>query len=291
MARAPSSPPSVPTPAASMSAPSSSSLRPSARPQVQSSVSATVPSSPHIISKGHSLHVSSSASDASHHVRARGPGALGHVKIEGGSSGERIFPLRSVLHFHAARSADGSHRGSSAIRSASSGAGTDAGTGTGSRDSGSADPGSSLNLDGSVSGLGTPSGPVTSLHSSDAFARLTRSPLRDDNASHDASPSSYAGTRSDGEPTARPEGTVYTTRTIDFPMTVRFKHEVAADGENLVLTGWQGSLEKCEDEPIHCPGAVQAYGVLIAFDEDKDGNFVVAQVSEVRLSSTPSLSS
>ena len=36
-------------------------------------------------------------------------------------------------------------------------------------------------------------------------------------------------------------------------------------------------------QPIHAPGAVQGFGVLIAVEEDDEtGNLIVRQVSEVR---------
>ncbi|GAA6022377.1 hypothetical protein JCM10207_004744 [Rhodosporidiobolus poonsookiae] len=63
-------------------------------------------------------------------------------------------------------------------------------------------------------------------------------------------------------------------------MTTRFEHQITEDGEILVLTGREGQLERCEDEPIHAPGAVQAFGVLIAFDTEEDGRLMVKQVSE-----------
>ena len=38
----------------------------------------------------------------------------------------------------------------------------------------------------------------------------------------------------------------------------------------------------CHQKPIHAPGAVQGFGVLIAVEEDDNtGNLVVRQVSEV----------
>ncbi|KAL8281241.1 hypothetical protein RQP46_006275 [Phenoliferia psychrophenolica] len=63
-------------------------------------------------------------------------------------------------------------------------------------------------------------------------------------------------------------------------MTSRFEHAVAEDGGTIILTGRGGVLERCEDEPIHVPGAIQAFGVLIAFDETPTGELVVQQVSE-----------
>lgn len=65
-------------------------------------------------------------------------------------------------------------------------------------------------------------------------------------------------------------------------MTSRFEHKVDEAGGVYVLTGREGHLERCEDEPIHAPGAVQGFGVLIAFDLEKDERMVVQQVSEVR---------
>ena len=83
--------------------------------------------------------------------------------------------------------------------------------------------------------------------------------------------------------------------------TARFKHTVV-DGKNFLLTGREGELVRCEDEvsqvshassrgngcsstgnqqPIHCPGAIQGFAVLIAFDALPDGRLVVVQVSEV----------
>lgn len=35
-------------------------------------------------------------------------------------------------------------------------------------------------------------------------------------------------------------------------------------------------------QPIHAPGAIQSFGVLIAFDVQPDGALLVQQVSEVR---------
>jgi hypothetical protein len=37
---------------------------------------------------------------------------------------------------------------------------------------------------------------------------------------------------------------------------------------------------KCEEEPIHIPGAIQGFGALIAIREDKSGSFLVRVVSE-----------
>ncbi|KAK8157572.1 putative cyanobacterial phytochrome B [Phyllosticta citrichinensis] len=63
-------------------------------------------------------------------------------------------------------------------------------------------------------------------------------------------------------------------------VTARFKH-VVTEGGHAVITGRGGEmLQRCEDEPIHIPGAVQGFGVLIALEEESDGKLVVRIVSE-----------
>ncbi|KAL3421993.1 hsp90-like protein [Phlyctema vagabunda] len=63
-------------------------------------------------------------------------------------------------------------------------------------------------------------------------------------------------------------------------MTARFKHIVTAEG-HAVITGRDGeTLQRCEDEPIHIPGAVQSFGLLIALEEQEEGQLVVRIVSE-----------
>ncbi|KAH7913421.1 hypothetical protein BJ138DRAFT_1146165 [Hygrophoropsis aurantiaca] len=63
-------------------------------------------------------------------------------------------------------------------------------------------------------------------------------------------------------------------------VTMRYEHVEDENGHH-VLTGREGKLTKCEDEPIRTPGAVQGFGVLIALEEDADqGTLIVRQVSE-----------
>jgi light-regulated signal transduction histidine kinase (bacteriophytochrome) len=62
-------------------------------------------------------------------------------------------------------------------------------------------------------------------------------------------------------------------------VTTRFKH-VVIDGGHAVITGRDGeTLQRCEDEPIATPGAIQSFGMLLAFKEDAD-KLVVRVVSE-----------
>ncbi|RXW22877.1 hypothetical protein EST38_g2993 [Candolleomyces aberdarensis] len=63
-------------------------------------------------------------------------------------------------------------------------------------------------------------------------------------------------------------------------VTVSFQHKEDENGHHVII-GREGQLERCEDEPIHTPGAVQGFGVLIAVEEDIENNaFTVRQVSE-----------
>lgn len=63
--------------------------------------------------------------------------------------------------------------------------------------------------------------------------------------------------------------------------TARFKH-VVTEGGHAIITGRDGdTLQRCEDEPIHVPGAVQAFGLLIALEDGSaDGKLPVRIVSE-----------
>ena len=63
-------------------------------------------------------------------------------------------------------------------------------------------------------------------------------------------------------------------------VTARFTHAMI-DGGHAILTGRDGdTLQRCEDEPIHIPGAVQGFGLLIALSESTDGKLVVRVASE-----------
>ncbi|KAK3492806.1 uncharacterized protein B0T23DRAFT_317072 [Neurospora hispaniola] len=59
----------------------------------------------------------------------------------------------------------------------------------------------------------------------------------------------------------------------------RFKHIVTDEG-HAVITGRDGQLQRCEDEPIHTPGAVQGFGLMVVIQEERDGRFIVRFVSE-----------
>ncbi|KAK4217230.1 hypothetical protein QBC37DRAFT_57188 [Rhypophila decipiens] len=61
--------------------------------------------------------------------------------------------------------------------------------------------------------------------------------------------------------------------------TARFKHVTTEEG-HAVITGRDGKLQRCEDEPISTPGAIQGFGLMVAIQEEPDGRFEVRYVSE-----------
>ncbi|KAM0584298.1 hypothetical protein ACHAP6_007492 [Verticillium nonalfalfae] len=62
-------------------------------------------------------------------------------------------------------------------------------------------------------------------------------------------------------------------------VTTRFRHVMTDEG-HAVIVGRDADLQRCEDEPIHTPGAVQGFGLLLALREDQEGRFVVRYASE-----------
>ncbi|KAH8707515.1 hypothetical protein GQ44DRAFT_763612 [Phaeosphaeriaceae sp. PMI808] len=65
-------------------------------------------------------------------------------------------------------------------------------------------------------------------------------------------------------------------------VTHRFTHATTGDG-HMIITGRDGDvLQRCEDEPIHIPGAIQGFGLVVALAEDTgdSGNLIVRIVSE-----------
>lgn len=62
-------------------------------------------------------------------------------------------------------------------------------------------------------------------------------------------------------------------------LTTRFNH-VIIDGGHHVITGRSETLQHCEDEPIHTPGAIQGFGLLISLKETANGDLIVRHTSE-----------
>lgn len=51
-------------------------------------------------------------------------------------------------------------------------------------------------------------------------------------------------------------------------MTTRFRHVMTEEGHAVIVGRDGDTIQRCEDEPIHIPGAVQSFGVLIALQEE-----------------------
>ncbi|KAL8686884.1 MAG: hypothetical protein Q9218_006795, partial [Villophora microphyllina] len=63
-------------------------------------------------------------------------------------------------------------------------------------------------------------------------------------------------------------------------LTARFKHVITDEGHAVIIGRDGDTLQRCEDEPIHIPGAIQSFGLLLALREEDDGKFKVRIVSE-----------
>ncbi|KAL8702913.1 MAG: hypothetical protein Q9201_003919 [Fulgogasparrea decipioides] len=63
-------------------------------------------------------------------------------------------------------------------------------------------------------------------------------------------------------------------------LTARFKHVVTDEGHAVIIGRDGDTLQRCEDEPIHIPGAIQSFGLLVALKEQDEGKFRVRIVSE-----------
>ncbi|MCJ1354194.1 MAG: Light-sensor Protein kinase [Icmadophila ericetorum] len=98
----------------------------------------------------------------------------------------------------------------------------------------------------------------------------------------DARSESTGGSMSGGRPSNSGSASIASSATEE-PLgltTARFKH-VLTDSGHAVITGRDGdTLQRCEDEPIHIPGAVQGFGLLIALREEAESKLVVRVVSE-----------
>jgi hypothetical protein len=74
----------------------------------------------------------------------------------------------------------------------------------------------------------------------------------------------------------------------DLHYTVRHRYEQTAEG-HMVVVSTSEQLQRCEDEPIHAPGAVQGFGAMVVLQMDGD-KLNVRMVSEVRSIPPSSLS-
>ena len=63
-------------------------------------------------------------------------------------------------------------------------------------------------------------------------------------------------------------------------VTARFKHTMTEGGHAVIIGRDGDTLQRCEDEPIHIPGAIQSFGLLLALQEMEEGKLQVKVASE-----------
>ncbi|KAJ3717004.1 hypothetical protein C8R42DRAFT_724646 [Lentinula raphanica] len=121
----------------------------------------------------------------------------------------------------------------------------------------------------------------SSSNTSSKFSKYhTPEELSSGDDSKDSSGKPASKSSSDGDGRAPYSGEVSVrSQDSDAPrVSVRFQYMRDEHG-NHVITGREGKLTRCEDEPIRTPRAVQGLGVLIVVEEVEDA-LVVRQVSE-----------
>lgn len=126
------------------------------------------------------------------------------------------------------------------------------------------------------------SGPMSSIQADAARHGSTPVALQLDMASSDKASDAESGPLGGEQGIGAGAGSVSsaTGSMQDVPLvTARFTHVETDDGHSII-TGRDGVLQRCEDEPIHAPGATQGFGVLVALREEDDGRFLARYVSE-----------
>jgi len=66
----------------------------------------------------------------------------------------------------------------------------------------------------------------------------------------------------------------------EFLMTSRLQHIFTVNGHSVATEDGKVTVERCEDEPIRTPGTIQSFGVMIALREESPSQLVVRVVSE-----------
>ncbi|KAH7319694.1 hypothetical protein B0I35DRAFT_478022 [Stachybotrys elegans] len=212
---------------------------------------------------------------------------LGHTSAASDISGDRVFPIRSVISVDpATRRAsgedynighDGEARGIPVHRPSHTRADT-----TVLRRSETGPTSPTFSPAAQLRRKSTLAGPLSSIQA-DALRHNASTPLQLDIASSDKD-TEDSGAAEDAVPPALRLGSASMASGFqsltDIPhVTTRFTHIVTDEGHS-VITGRDGVLQRCEDEPIHTPGAVQSFGVLVAIREEEDGRFMVRYASE-----------
>ncbi|KAK0851566.1 hypothetical protein LTS02_012722 [Friedmanniomyces endolithicus] len=236
----------------------------------------------------------------SDNVRSSGSALEGQLSP---AATDRVFPIRSVVSVDpnstpAPRSEKDSYfQGASHARLPSGGAESarsSGGTSTRSRQAGPGPPMSSRDPQQApsnpqsrrVSDAST-SAPADQSSTGSAGVQATRSQQRDSAGYISQMVVNSSNGDSDDSSTRPPSISSKSGRSIKSNpddmgglVTARFKH-ILTEGSHAIITGRDGeTLQRCEDEPIHIPGAVQGFGLLMALEEQSEGRFIVRVVSE-----------
>lgn len=206
---------------------------------------------------------------------------LGHPSTRSDISGDRVFPIRSVISLDAAT--DPGTRSNSVQLPAT----RQANIGLEKKRSDTMPALNEMRLSNNDYFTATqrrknaPSGPMSSIQLDAARHGSSSLPLRlDISLSDDESDKTSFREEGTPGPVREISSQISTNQLVDDQhFTTRFTHVVTEDG-HAVITGHDNVLQRCEDEPIHTPGAVQIFGVLLALREEPDGCFVVRYVSE-----------
>lgn len=82
-----------------------------------------------------------------------------------------------------------------------------------------------------------------------------------------------------GKSTPSQRGTSSDQGSVTEHITAKYKHVVTAEG-HAVITGRDGEeLQRCEDEAIHIPGAVQGFGLLIALEQGREEGILQVRIA------------
>lgn len=223
-----------------------------------------------------------------------------HIHGNRADSGDRVFPIRSVISVDPANRNPGEQEYFSRMSSDNYGLHRPAGarndTQNPKRRTGSVNSDSMHSVGSSVfSGSKETRQEAAKHHPTRQHTSGARSAVQADADRHGSRPLSiFAVEESDDAASEAPSDMGYSQsvgtsargaqsplpdNAVDGLMTSRFKHVTDSDG-HLVITGRDGTLQRCEDEPIHTPGAVQAFGLLLSLREEPDGSLTVRHASE-----------
>ena len=110
--------------------------------------------------------------------------------------------------------------------------------------------------------------------------RTSKDELPNSRASIEGSPSRSESVVSADRETSPVEKSLVQHSPTSPMVTSRFEHVVTDGGHGVIAGRGRMALRRCEDEPIHIPGAIQSFGLLVALHEEDSGKLSVKIASE-----------